>query len=480
MDPNNNMSPAMSLMGNNGGGTIWGAPRTTPQTPANTTPVNTNPFYPQNTPYGSIPGSTGTPNTSPNTNPSGGFPTYNPGTTLPTSGFPTVSYTSTTPSTPSPSTTNPSTNNGGTLPGPIGGGARPSTWAADYDPTKGGFQWSDGTLHGSPQPAQGTPTIPDPNHPGQSMPNPNYVPPGPTTDVWGNALGSANWGKATLPSNGAAVSPFGPNPFITNAGYNAPGGFSGGYNPLYFPTQQTAQIAAGLIPGAQVIQGNAITNAPGSPIQQNQPNWLLQLPNGMTINPGFIADAYNHGYPQQYVDQLISSMINPTANLNSLDPITGMYAVSGGKATVQPSNLDGSFNPTTSFTSPYPMGAPANPSTIQTAPQSLQDLVNTLSGNQPVPTTTSTSPLTPSSDNTLAQILSLFSGIGSPSNNPFASLLSGSGLNSLGTNSNTMSQFAQLLNLFTSLRGGSNGTLNPLFWDSNGQVGQQSLYPSFY
>lgn len=515
-----NNTPSLATMFGKPYNPILAGPSSVPKAPAPAAPSGSSLFG--NTPMPSGSGTTGTsglsnPNGSPNVSTSlfGSSLPYSAGTTG-TSGLstpngmssnvipgnqPSTVVSGTDPATgrviPSGSAgTLPQTTTGSTapttpnLPGPPGStqvasswaGNRSPNWAADYDPNKGGFQWSDGTMHGVPQAAQGTPTILDPTT-GKQVPNPNYVPAGPTTDVWGNALGSKLWGQNNGGVvNNAPVSPFGPNPFITNAGYTAPGGFSGGYNPLYFATQQTANTAAQMIPGAKVIQQNAITNAPGSQIMQNQPNWMLQLPNGQVINPGFLADAFNHGYPQQYINQLLSSEVNGGPNFlnsNSLDPIYGPYSFSqDGKISTQAQNSNGSYNPTTSFTSPY------NPQAQSLQPATIGGGGNTGAGTGTTPTTTpTTSPTAPiagSLDPALSQILSLFTGIGTPSNNPFSQILQNSGVNTLGNGNNSLGDIASLLTLFNNLRSGSGGVLNPLFWNSGGQVNKGSLYPSFY
>ena len=42
-------------------------------------------------------------------------------------------------------------------------------------------------------------------------------------------------------------------------------------------------------------------------MQQNVPNEMIKLSSGQVVNAGLIADFYNHGYPQSYIDLLIKN-----------------------------------------------------------------------------------------------------------------------------------------------------------------------------
>jgi hypothetical protein len=104
-----------------------------------------------------------------------------------------------------------------------------------------------------------------------------------------------------------AESVFGANPWIANPGGTAPNGVKYGYNPLYFATPATAAKVAQMV-GGKVVAINAITGDGG--FVQNQPNQMVQLPNGGMLNAGLIASFYDHGYPQSYIDRLISNEVN--------------------------------------------------------------------------------------------------------------------------------------------------------------------------
>ena len=99
---------------------------------------------------------------------------------------------------------------------------------------------------------------------------------------------------------------FGANPWCTDAGGTGPS-CSYSYNPMYFATPATAAKVAQML-GGKVVAMNAIT--PFGPFQQNQPNLMVQMPDGKLINAGLVAGFYSHGYPQQMVDQMISSEVN--------------------------------------------------------------------------------------------------------------------------------------------------------------------------
>jgi len=103
-----------------------------------------------------------------------------------------------------------------------------------------------------------------------------------------------------------AESVFGPNPWIANPTGMGPGG-SYSYNPFYFATAQTAATVAQMV-GGTVVQANTFTPNGGAFVQQ-QPSWMVQLPDGRMINPGLVASFYTHGYSQSYVDQMVASEV---------------------------------------------------------------------------------------------------------------------------------------------------------------------------
>jgi hypothetical protein len=106
-----------------------------------------------------------------------------------------------------------------------------------------------------------------------------------------------------------AQSVFGPQPWITNPGGQAPNGVNYNFNPIYFATPATAAKVAQMI-GGTVVATNAIT--PFGPFTQNQPNQMVQLPDGRLINAGIIASFYDRGYSQQYINMLVANEVKPT------------------------------------------------------------------------------------------------------------------------------------------------------------------------
>jgi hypothetical protein len=103
-----------------------------------------------------------------------------------------------------------------------------------------------------------------------------------------------------------AQSVFGSQPWLTAPTGNNPDGTQFGYNPIYFATPQTAQQIAAMV-GGQVVEQNAI--AANGAMRQQVPNEMIQLSNGRVVNAGLIADFYDHGYPQSYIDMLIQNEI---------------------------------------------------------------------------------------------------------------------------------------------------------------------------
>jgi hypothetical protein len=131
-------------------------------------------------------------------------------------------------------------------------------------------------------------------------------------------MGGTNVAAPTAPvapGTGAptAESVFGPSPWLANPTGLNPDGSTYSFNPQYFATPQTAAEVAQMV-GGTVVQVNEMTPESG-PYQQQQPNQMVQLKNGALINPGLVAGFYTHGYPQSFVDQMITNEVtNSTPN----------------------------------------------------------------------------------------------------------------------------------------------------------------------
>lgn len=105
-------------------------------------------------------------------------------------------------------------------------------------------------------------------------------------------------------------STFGASPWMANPVGKNPDGTLFGYNPWYFATRQAAAQVAQML-GGTVVASNEFT-AIGSPFVQQQPNLMVQMPDGRMINAGLVASIYAHGYPQSYINQVIAAVIHGT------------------------------------------------------------------------------------------------------------------------------------------------------------------------
>jgi hypothetical protein len=103
-----------------------------------------------------------------------------------------------------------------------------------------------------------------------------------------------------------AQSIFGANPWSTTAGGTGFNGASYSYNKYYFATPETAAKVAQML-GGTVVAMDAITSF--GPFVQNQPNQMVQMPDGKLINAGLVAEFYDHGFTQPMVDKLIAAEI---------------------------------------------------------------------------------------------------------------------------------------------------------------------------
>ena len=103
-----------------------------------------------------------------------------------------------------------------------------------------------------------------------------------------------------------AESVFGANPWLSNPTGLTPEGNYYSYNPLYFASAATAAKVAEMF-GGQVVETQELCSAAGSPFRQQQANRMVQLPDGRMINPGLVASFYTHGYPQSYIDRLLTN-----------------------------------------------------------------------------------------------------------------------------------------------------------------------------
>jgi hypothetical protein len=102
---------------------------------------------------------------------------------------------------------------------------------------------------------------------------------------------------------------FGANPWLTDPTGAGPNGLTFGYNPLYFATASTAAAVAQMVGGTVVEDDEFTKNTPGDPFVQQQPNEMVELPDGALVNPGLVAAFYTHGYPNSVVNQEIANEV---------------------------------------------------------------------------------------------------------------------------------------------------------------------------
>jgi hypothetical protein len=108
-----------------------------------------------------------------------------------------------------------------------------------------------------------------------------------------------------------AQSVFGPNVWMTDPIGLNPDGSTFEYNPFYFATENTAQTVAQMV-GGTVITENVFTQPAGDPFVQQQPNYMVQMPNGAIINPGLVASFYTFGFPQSQINTMIAQEVANT------------------------------------------------------------------------------------------------------------------------------------------------------------------------
>jgi len=82
------------------------------------------------------------------------------------------------------------------------------------------------------------------------------------------------------------------------------------YNPIYFATESTAQTVAQMV-GGTVVTENVFTQ-PGNSFVQQQPNYMVKMPNGALINPGLVASFYTCGFSQSQINTMIAQEVANT------------------------------------------------------------------------------------------------------------------------------------------------------------------------
>jgi hypothetical protein len=140
-------------------------------------------------------------------------------------------------------------------------------------------------------------------------------PPGGTATAATAATATGTQSAGSASTTDTSGDPFGPNPWLTDPTGSGPGPVTN-YNPIYFATQQTADTVAQMS-GGTVVSMEEFTSAPGSPFQQNEPNLMVQLPDGGLVNPGLVADIYTHGWNQSFINQQVANEFAGAAPANT-------------------------------------------------------------------------------------------------------------------------------------------------------------------
>jgi len=136
-------------------------------------------------------------------------------------------------------------------------------------------------------------------------------------DPLATAEAAAQAAAASAASAAAAAAPptaqsvFGPNVWMTDPIGLNPDGSTFQYNPIYFATESTAQTVAQMI-GGTVVTENVFTQPAGDPFVQQQPNYMVQMPNGALINPGLVASFYTFGFSQSQINTMIAQEVANT------------------------------------------------------------------------------------------------------------------------------------------------------------------------
>jgi hypothetical protein len=119
------------------------------------------------------------------------------------------------------------------------------------------------------------------------------------------ALATANPAPAAAPPAAPTLqAEFGNQPYLDKPTGKGPIG-PYDFNPIYFATKDTANTVAKLVGGTVVEQNDMVT---GGPFSQSAPNEMIQFADGRQVNAGLVANFFNHGYSQSYIDTLLKQV----------------------------------------------------------------------------------------------------------------------------------------------------------------------------
>lgn len=280
--------------------------------------------------------------------------------------------------------------------------------------------------------------------------NPALYQKGPYSDPKANYQFSLQQ-SATTPPKPPAANPFTSNPFMPNPTGTAPNGQSYNLNPEYWATKEGAEQAAKMLGGTVVTGSNLLGG-----FTNNQPQYMIKMPDGREINPGLdVAALFGKGRSQNYIDSYLNALKadNYPANSGQASP-----------PTVLPSSIPEGYNSNLNFN----FGQTQQPAPQQQQQQNpIQQVLQQLTGQQ------QQNPLL----GLIAQLYGSNPFTAAFGNNPLAQQISSS------TNNTNMASIAQLLNAMFSMRDQpSTGILSPLFWGQQNNNGGplSSLLSNYY
>jgi hypothetical protein len=139
----------------------------------------------------------------------------------------------------------------------------------------------------------------------------SYNPANPIVPKTTPATGSTSATAAVTTTPPTPQSVFGANVWMTDPIGLNPDGSSFQYNPIYFATQSTAATVAKMI-GGTVVSDNEFTQPAGNVFVQQQPNYMVKMPNGAMINPGLVASFYSFGFSQSQINTMVAQEVANT------------------------------------------------------------------------------------------------------------------------------------------------------------------------
>jgi hypothetical protein len=108
-----------------------------------------------------------------------------------------------------------------------------------------------------------------------------------------------------------AQSVFGDDVWMTDPIGLNPNGTTFEYNPFYFATPSTAQTVAQMVGGTVVVADQFCAPGAGA-FPQQQPNYMVKMPDGALINPGLVASFYTFGFSQSQVSTMVAQEVANT------------------------------------------------------------------------------------------------------------------------------------------------------------------------